>query len=165
MKISNEMCLFNVNLNVRYKDLFLITLAKLNGVHIKQKKTEISSKTSEEEEEYREKIKNVRLELNNLFKKLQISENDLDIKMKNLQKIQYTAKDSHELINHLSEDINFYNNRYSELDNYISNTKIELEKIREIKSTYQFLEKINLTRDNLSQLKHLNFPADGAVFR
>ena len=116
MKISNEMCLFNVSINVRFKDLFLITLAKMNGVHIKQKKSEISSKTSQEEEQYKEKIKNSRAELNNLFKKLNITENDLDFKMKKLEKIQYEAKDSHELINHILEDINFYMNRYFELD-------------------------------------------------
>jgi vacuolar-type H+-ATPase subunit I/STV1 len=158
MKHSNEMCLFKVSLNVRYKDLFLITLAKLHGVHIKKKTEQISSKTTEEEVIYKEKLKNLRLDLNNLFKKLDITDNDFqNIKVKDRKKVKYVAKDSHELINHLLEDINFYTNRFNELDKYISTTKIELEKIRTIKSTYQFLENVNLTRDNLSHLKDLNF--------
>lgn len=158
MKRNNEMCLFKINLNARYKDLFLIRLAKLHGVHIKKKSEEISSKTTDEETVYKEKLKNLRSDLDNLFKKLDIKENDLySLKIKESAKIKYIAKDSHEIINHLLEDINFYTNRYNELEKYIANTKIELEKIINIKNTYEFLEEIDLTRDNLSQLKNLNF--------
>ena len=158
MKRNNEMCLFKISLNARYKDLFLIRLAKLHGVHIKKKSEEISSKTTDEEIVYKEKLKNLRSDLDNLFKKLDIKENDLySLKIKESAKIKYIAKDSHEIINHLLEDINFYTNRYNELEKYIANTKIELEKIINIKNTYEFLEEIDLTRDNLSQLKNLNF--------
>ena len=158
MKRNNEMCLFKISLNARYKDLFLIRLAKLHGVHIKKKSEEISSKTTDEEIVYKEKLKNLRSDLDNLFKKLDIKENDLySLKIKESAKMKYIAKDSHEIINHLLEDINFYTNRYNELEKYIANTKIELEKIINIKNTYEFLEEIDLTRDNLSQLKNLNF--------
>jgi len=158
MKRNNEMCLFKISLNARYKDLFLIRLAKLHGVHIKKKSEEISSKTTDEELVYKEKLKNLRSDLDNLFKKLDIKENDLySLKIKESAKMKYIAKDSHEIINHLLEDINFYTNRYNELEKYIANTKIELEKIINIKNTYEFLEEIDLTRDNLSQLKNLNF--------
>ena len=158
MKLNNEMCLFKVSLNSLYKDLFLITLAKLHGVHVKKKSEEISSKNADEEVKSRENLKKLRTDLSNLLKKLDLKESDFhNIKMREEDKVKYTAKDSHELINHLLEDINFYTNRFNELDKYISNTKIELEKINDIIRSYKFLEKINLTRDNLSNLEHLNF--------
>ncbi|MFX0009544.1 MAG: V-type ATPase 116kDa subunit family protein [Candidatus Hermodarchaeota archaeon] len=158
MKLNNEMCLFKISLNSQYKDLFLITLAKLHGVHVKKKSEEISSKNAEEEVKSRENLKKLRTDLSNLLKKLDIKESDFhNIKLREEDKVKYTAKDSHELINHLLEDIDFYTNRFNELDKYISNTKIELEKIIDINRSYKFLEKINLTRDNLYNLKDLNF--------
>ncbi|MFX1356537.1 MAG: V-type ATPase 116kDa subunit family protein [Promethearchaeota archaeon] len=158
VKLSNNMCLFKVSLDRRYKDIFLATLAEIKGAHIKSKQEYQSTQITEAEEVYKEKLKSLSLNLNILFKKLDITENDFQfLKVKEKEKKKYTAKNSHELIDYLIEEINFYTNRYNELDKYISDTKIELEKIKIIDKTYDFLEKYNLTRENLTKLTYFNF--------
>ena len=120
MKISNKMSLFRVTIDREYKDMLLITLANLKIIHIKSR-SEYEVKTSTEEEEtFKEKIKNLKLNLDTLFKKFEISESDFnELKWKVDEKLKFEAKDSHELINYLLEEINFYANRYNELEKYI----------------------------------------------
>ncbi|MFW9945436.1 MAG: V-type ATP synthase subunit I [Candidatus Odinarchaeota archaeon] len=158
MKISKEMCLFLVKINPLYKDILLTTLAQLKIAHIKSKEEYISTQFTKEEEFYKERLKTLRTNLNLLFNKFNITENDFrEIKTKKTEKIQYVTKDSHELINHLLEEIAYYMNRFIELDKYISDTKIELERMINIKNSYEFLERYNLTRENLQKLTNLEF--------
>ncbi|MFX1317385.1 MAG: V-type ATP synthase subunit I [Promethearchaeota archaeon] len=160
MKLDNKMSLFKVIIDRKYKDTLLLYLAKFKTAHIKSRIEYDVKKSTEEEELFKEKIKNLRLNLETLFKKLEINESDFNgLRVKEDDKLKYIAKDSHELINYLLEEINFYTNRFNELEKYIINTKIELEKISNLNNTYQFLEKFGLTRDNYNYLSQFNFKA------
>jgi len=160
MKFDNKMSLFKVTIDRNYKDILLLNLAKFKITHIKSRIEYDVKRSTEEEELFKEKIKNLRLNLDILFKKLEINESDFNIlKGKVDDKLNYVAKDSHELINYLLEEINFYTNRFNELEKYIINTKIELEKINNLNKTYQFLEKFDLSRDNFNYLSQFNFKA------
>ncbi len=155
MKITNEMCLFNVIIEDRYQELLLTDLAELKAIHIKSKKL-----YQKEESTKKEDIKTLRMNLDNLFKKLDLYENDFnEIRGTIKETINFTAKDSSELITNLLEEVYFYTNRFNELEKYISTTKIEFEKIKIINETYTLLDTINLTRNNLSKLNYFNFQA------
>ena len=155
MKVTNEMCLFSIIIDDRYEELLLINLAEIKAIHIKSKKIYLK-----EESLVKEDIKTLRMNLDNLFKKLDFYESDFnEVKVTDKEKIKFTAKDSSELISSLLEEIYFYTNRFNELEKYISTTKIELEKIKIINETYKLLETFNITRDNLSILTYFNFQA------
>ena len=133
MKFDNKMSLFKVTIDRNYKDILLLNLAKFKITHIKSRIEYDVKRSTEEEELFKEKIKNLRLNLDILFKKLEINESDFNIlKGKVDDKLNYVAKDSHELINYLLEEINFYTNRFNEFEKYIVNTRIELEKINNL---------------------------------
>ncbi|MFX1572948.1 MAG: V-type ATPase 116kDa subunit family protein [Promethearchaeota archaeon] len=154
------MSLFKVTLDREYKDMFLTTLAEAKVTHIKARSEYQVKKSKEEEDIFKEKVKNLRLNLDVLFKKLEIDELDFQgIKVKSKEKVIYNSKDSHELINDLLEEINYYTNRFDELERYITNSKIELEKITSLKFTYHFLEQFNLNRSNLASLTQFSFRA------
>ena len=157
MKPSIKMNLFNVIIEKHNKDLLLTNLAKTKSVHIKSKKI-YQKKQSSEEELYESNIKNLRVNLNSLFNRLEISKSDLlELQMKQHEKMDFVEKDSHDLLKSLSNEVNFFNNRFNELDIYISKTEIELEKINTIKKSYQFIEKFNVSRENLLSLTQFNF--------
>ncbi|MFX1425738.1 MAG: V-type ATP synthase subunit I [Promethearchaeota archaeon] len=156
MTNKTVMCLFDVNIRNNYKDLLLQELSQINLIHIKPKqKTE---ETPEKEDNIIEKIKNLRANIEELFKALKISDYDLqNLKHKKDDRIEFKVKDINELIAYILEEINFYNNRVVELERYISKVKIELNKMKTVQEGYEFLDKINFSRDNLSKLNQLAF--------
>ncbi|MFX1326996.1 MAG: V-type ATP synthase subunit I [Promethearchaeota archaeon] len=152
---KDEFCLMRAEINQNYKDQFIMELSNMNAVHIKSKKKSKYEKGSEEKDPFREKIKDLRKNLNNLFKKLEISEYDLqNLKTKKNEKVEFVTQDFHELINSLLEEIDFYTNRAIELNTYISKGKIEVDNLNSIKVSYKFLKKINLNTENLQKLRH-----------
>ncbi|MFX1380632.1 MAG: V-type ATP synthase subunit I [Promethearchaeota archaeon] len=149
------MCLFDINIRNSYKDLLLQELSQINLIHIKptQKKEEIKKKDIE-----LDRIKNLRANIEELFKSLKISEYDLqNLQPKKNERIEFKVKDIDELISIMLEEIDFYSNRVAELERYIAKVKIELNRMKTIEEGYKFMEKVNLTRDNLSYMNQLAF--------
>ncbi len=156
MTNKTVMCLFDISIRNSYKDLLLQELSQINLIHIKPKqKTEESQKKSDKN---LERIKKLRVNLEDLFKALKISDYDLqNLQTKKSERIEFKVKDINELITHTLEEIDFYNNRVAELERYMAKAKIELNKMKTIEESYKFLERVNLTRDNLSYLNQLAF--------
>ncbi|MFX1257980.1 MAG: hypothetical protein ACFFAN_08980, partial [Promethearchaeota archaeon] len=152
------MCLFKVAVYRNYIDSLLNHLSKINNVHIKSKPKEESQiiSKSEEEDILLKKIKKLRQDTDDLFKKLKINEINFQ-RIKVEKKEKFIVKDLQELSNHILEEINFYANRIYELERYIAKARIELENIKTIRECYKFLEKFNLNRFSLSYFKQLNF--------
>lgn len=158
MKFGNEMSLFKIIIDKDYKDLLLTNLAEFKLTHIREKGEYQSKIKNEEEDIFKDKLKNLRLNLEMLLKKLDITELDFqELNIKKGEKINFVAEDSHDLINNFLEEINFYTNRFNELERYTSTTRIELEKINNIEKTYQFLENYGISRENLSNLAYFDF--------
>jgi len=150
------MVLFRVNLSPEYKEVLLQYLSNLKLVHIKSK-SEISEKI-EKENLLSIKIKNVRQNLESLFKDLKITEPDFQkLKFKERDKKKFEVRDIDDLLNQILNEIYFYANRINELKKYIATIEIELERINIIHGTYILLERYNLTRDNLLKFKRLKF--------
>ncbi|MGB5912981.1 MAG: V-type ATPase 116kDa subunit family protein [Promethearchaeia archaeon] len=159
MTHKNEMCLFKVIINSKYKDALLNNLSKINNVHIKSKQGYQTSRKSEEKDPFLGILKNLRQDLNNLFNKLGVNESIFQ-ELKRVDKeerIEFVVDDIRELVNTIGEEITFYLNRINELDRYIAKVKIELGNIQVIKTSYTFLEQFNLNRNSLSSLNQLNF--------
>lgn len=158
MKFGNEMALFKIQINKDYKDLLLTKLAEFKLAHIREKGEYKSKIKTEEDDLFKDKLKNLRLNLEMLLKKLDITELDFQqLNIKKGEKINFDAKDSHDLINHLLEEINFYTNRFNELERYTATTRIELEKMNNFEKTYHFLENYGISRENLSNLDYFDF--------
>lgn len=152
------MSLVKAIINSKYKENFLYQLANLNTVHIKPK-TGISLKEYlAQERNFTDKVKNLRENLNALFRKLKLSEADFqDLRFKKNERVEMSVKDLNDLLNQTSEEINFFYNRVIELERYISRAKIELENIETIKLSYLFLSQINLNRESLTNFDQLTF--------
>ena len=150
--------LIKAELNHNYKDRFLIELSNLNLVHLKKKeKVKIKDEKSEKDP-IMEKIKNLRKNLNALLRRLNLSETILsDIKIKETERIEFSAKDLSELINHIIEEVDFYNNRVVELQRYINKGTIELDYLKLLRICYNNLESLNLTKDDIQSLKQFKF--------
>ncbi|MHA1670295.1 MAG: V-type ATP synthase subunit I [Promethearchaeota archaeon] len=158
MKFGNEMALFKIIIDRDYKDILLTNLAEFKLAHMREKGEYQSKIKTEEEDIFKNKLKNLRLNLEMLLKKLDITELDFQaLNIKKEEKINFVAKDSNDLINYFFEEINFYTNRFNELERYTSTTKIELEKINNLEKTYHFLENYGISRENLSNLAYLDF--------
>ena len=144
-------------MNSAYKDSLLYQLSQINAVHIKSK-SGAHLKEFLDEQLYSDKIKVLRDNLNSLFKKLAINPSEFqELRVKKKERLEFVVKDLEELLNHTLEEINFFHNRVIELESYITKAKIELENINIIRKTYIFLERFNLTRDNLTYFNHLKF--------
>ncbi|MFX1273933.1 MAG: V-type ATP synthase subunit I [Promethearchaeota archaeon] len=158
MKDSNLMCLFKVIILNDEKDNFLNYLAGLNLVHIKEnKKTTVKEKITDKNT-LEQKVRKLSDNLNSFFDKIGISENTFEnYKIKTESRSKFNVKDLGELIYHISDELNFFINRYNELERYIAIAKIELENLTLIKKSYIFLEKFNLKRSSLSVFNHLDF--------
>jgi len=155
---KDEFSLMKAEINQNYKDQFLIELSNVNAVHIKPKEKPKLEKELEEKSPIGQKVKALRKNLNTLFNRLDITEYDfLELKAEKEKRIEFTAKDLHELITHLLEEIDFYTNRIIELKSYISKGRIELENLIILRSCYKFLEKINLNKKNLESITQFNF--------
>ena len=154
---SSELSLIKATVDKSYKNSLLTELSTMNAVHIKLK-TKVARKTLEEKDPLVLKIKNLRRDLDLLFDKLELYENDfLDLKVGKIQKVEFGAKNIIDLINHINEEINFYMNRITELKRYSSKNQIELEKLKVINNCYSFLESLNLKRESLTIFNQLNF--------
>ncbi|MBY9021811.1 MAG: hypothetical protein KGD67_12205, partial [Candidatus Lokiarchaeota archaeon] len=138
--------------------LLLTNIAEFKLAHVKEKEIYKSKIKTDEELLFKDKLKDFRLNLEILLKKLDITELDFqELKVREGEKINFVAIDSNDLLNQLFEEINFYTNRVNELEKYISSTKIELEKITNVKITYLFLMNYDISRENLSNLAHFDF--------
>jgi len=86
MTRKTEMTLFNVVINSNYKDRLLNQLSIVNNVHIKTKEGTQIKKKIEEKDPLMKKIKTLRQNLDNLFKKLDINESNFqELKIKTNQ--------------------------------------------------------------------------------
>jgi len=158
VKISNEMVLVDIVINSEYKDLLLIHLAKFKVAHIKIKSEFLTEKAEESQNKLKNKIKDLRLSLNELFNKLDIRDLEFhELRNKNYEKLDFVAKDINELIDYLLEEINFYSNRFTELERYISQAVIALENIINLKISYLFLSKYDFSRKSLIGFDKLRF--------
>ncbi|MFX1364043.1 MAG: V-type ATP synthase subunit I [Promethearchaeota archaeon] len=156
MVTKTVMCLFDVAIHNDYKDFLLQELAQIKVVHIRPKEKIIEN--VEKGDRFSEKIKTLRSEIERLFKMLNITDNDIQrLNVKKKERIEFVVKDILELINYILEEINFYNNRVAELGKYVAKVNIEQDKMKIIEESYNFLNNIGVSRDNLSQLKQLSF--------
>ena len=155
---KDEFCLMKADINYNYKDQLLIELSNLNTVHIKPKeKSEIKGEL-EDKKPIVEKIKLLRKSLNTLFNKLDINETDIkNLRIDKSARIEFKALDLNELINHILEEIDFFTNRVTELQSYIAKANIELENLNIVKICYKYLEKLNITKDNVTNLNYFRF--------
>ncbi|MFW9865434.1 MAG: hypothetical protein ACFFEN_04980, partial [Candidatus Thorarchaeota archaeon] len=159
MTTKTMMCFFDISLNKKYSSLLLHELSTIKKIHLKPK-LEPEKSLGKEEGENVENIKKLRTALEELFKKLKIT--NYDFQKLNIDKKErkiFEVKDISELINYLLEEISFYSNRVAELESYIIKVKLELEKIKTIEESYRFLEKTNLNRNSFSNFKILSFKA------
>ena len=158
MKQKDQLSLMTCIINSGYKDSVLNYLSKLNSVHIKSRKTSLIKDKSEEKSPLSEKAKKLRQSIDEFFNKLRITEFSFqDLKVDQDEKTEFIVRDLNELANHVLEEIDFYTNRYNELERYVTKAKIELENIATIKQCYIFLERFNIKRDSLSNFQALNF--------
>ncbi|MFX0002029.1 MAG: V-type ATP synthase subunit I [Candidatus Hodarchaeota archaeon] len=155
---KDEFCLMKVDINYNYKDQLLIELSNLNTVHIKPKEKSELQGEIEEKKPIVEKINLVRKNLDTLFNRLDINQEDINnLRINKSERIEFKAQDLDELINHVLEEIEFFTNRAIELKSYISKAKIELENIEIVKKCYKYLEKIEITNNNVPNLKYFKF--------
>ena len=158
MKQKDQLSLFTCKISSGYKDSLLNYLSDLNMVHIKSKSKSPIKEMSKEKDDFSEKAKKLRQSLDEFFKRLRITEFSFqDLYVKKEERVEFIVKDLNELANLIQEEIDFYTNRYSELERYIARAKIELERITTIKQVYMFLERFNLKRESLSHFSVLNF--------
>lgn len=156
MTNKTMMCLFDVTISNDFKDLLLQQLSQINLIHIKPK--EQTEEPQKKGDNVIERIKRLRANAEELFKSLKISVNDLqNLRPHKDERKEFTVKDIDELINYMLEEVDFYSNRVAELGRYIAKVEIELNKMKTIKEGYTFLEKINFSRENLSNLDVLAF--------
>ena len=158
MKLTNEMALFDVIIDSDYKDLLLVHIAELKAAHVKLKSEELHDKSEEKKDFLKENIKELRLSLNELFNKLDITESRFkELSTQRIEKQTFNAQNLDEIINHLSEEIDFYSNRVRELERYINKAKIRLDEMINLKITYLFLLKFDFSRESLLAFKNLSF--------
>ncbi len=158
MAKKNVMVLFKVNLNRNYKNLLLQHLSQLKQVHIKPKSEKSGS--YEMDKELFDRIKTLSQNLETLFKDLNITESDFQkLSFEESDRPKFKGKDIDDLLNQLSNEINYFSNRINELKKYLTSIEIELDKISNIHASYLFLEKYKVTRDKLLKFKHLEFKA------
>jgi len=150
--------LIKAELNSNYKDRFLIELSNLNLAHLKSKEKQKIKGELSEKDPLKEKIEDLRSNLNALFKRLEIKESDLlELKVSKSERLEFHVKDLSELINHILEEVDFFNNRVIELQSYINKGTIEFDYLKILKICYTNLEPLNLTKGNISILKQFKF--------
>jgi len=158
MVSKNEFSLIKTEINHNYKDQFLIELSNLNVVHIKPREQSKIKEELKEKDPLKETIKDLRKNLNSLYKRLEINELDvLELKIPKDDRIEFIARDLPELINHIVEEIDFYANRVVELNSYITKGIIELENLKLIKNCYSCIEKLNLNAEKIDSVKQFKF--------
>ncbi len=158
MKNHTEMTLFRVTINKNFKDKFLNQLSQIRNVHIKER-TDLAAKKSEqalEEQVIINKLKKLRQLSDSLFKKLNIKATDFaQLKIENKQ--IFSGENLEEIIDHVTEEINFYVNRINELERYIVKASMELEAMKLNEECFKFLNDFGLNRTNLNYFSQLGF--------
>jgi vacuolar-type H+-ATPase subunit I/STV1 len=150
----SKITLFKVIIQRNLKDSLLMELADQENVHIKEREQE---KIEKKTKEYKDIIKNLRINLRDLFKKLNISVSELNqITVEDKEKKEFKVKDLYELTHHMTDETNFYMNRINELERYINKATLELESVLDIESTYRFLDKFNFSRKELRYFDQLD---------
>ncbi len=158
MAKKDNFYLMKTEINPIFRDQFLIELSNLASVHIKKKEKTKITEDLEERELLSDRIKDLRKNLNTLLKKLNITDYILsELKVDELEKIEFTANDLPELINHLFEEVNFYNNRVNELQSFVAKGTIELENLKTLKACYKSLERLNMKKDSLVDINQFKF--------
>jgi len=153
MKKTNEMSLVKITINNYYKDNILNYLSKKNIIYIKPKE-----KPKIKEKPVLEKIVILRQNLETLFRNFKILRFDFsNLKFDESERIPFEVKDLHELINLIQEELDFYTNRFNELDRFIAKATIELEKLNILKRGYEFMDNFNLNRESSTYFKQLKF--------
>ncbi|KKN42218.1 hypothetical protein LCGC14_0715430 [marine sediment metagenome] len=155
---GKEFSLMKAEIGYNFKDKFLVELSNINAVHIKEKSKSKIKDNIETKKPLLERIKKLRENLDDLFSKLKINPFDfVDLTVDKEDRAEFVADDINDLINNITEDVEFYTNRFTELNRYISKEIIELENLKTIKSSYEYLEKIFLSRETVSNLNQFNF--------
>ncbi|MFX1377343.1 MAG: hypothetical protein ACFFA0_16205, partial [Promethearchaeota archaeon] len=158
MTKRNEFSLLKVDINHNYKDQLLVELSNLNIVHIKPVEEDKIMEKIEVKDPLEEKIKYLRKNLNDLYRRLEINEFDiLRLKTAKDDRIEFISKDLTELIGHIVEEIDFYTNRVIELNGYISKGIIELENLNVIRKCYGYIEILNLNTEKIALLEQFEF--------
>lgn len=158
MKHKDQLSLFTCRISSGYKDSLLNYLSDLNLVHIKSKSQPHIKEKMKVKDMFSEKAKKLRQSLDEFFKRLRITEFSFqDLKVEKDERTEFIVKDLNELAYLIQEEIDFYTNRYSELERYVARARIELESITTIRQAYVFLERFNLKRESLSNFSALNF--------
>ena len=151
------MSLFNVVINRNLGISLLMSLAEQQIVHIKPKISEEIQEQLEYETKHKKEIQELKDILQDLFKTLEINQSDFEtLESEMNEKKEFEIKDLYELIHYLKDEINFYRNRIKELERYITKANIELENINNIKITYKFLDKFDLSRTSVRYFNQLN---------
>ncbi len=155
---QNLMTLFKVTVENIYKFELLRRLSELGLVHIKSKYKDKKEKSSEPKDSELNKIKKLRELLDNLFTKLNVNVADFKkLKENRNEKAEIIEKNLKELIDHTSDEINFYLNRVTEVEKYIVKAKIELDQLKTLKIAYLFLNNYSLNKNSLSVFNKLAF--------
>jgi len=155
---KDEFCLMKADINNNYKDQLLIELSNMNEVHIKPKEKSELKGELEDKRPIIEKINRLRKNLNTLFNRLDINETDIkSLRIKKSERIEFKAQDLNELINHILEEIDFFTNRVTELKSYVAKATIELENIKTVKLCYKNIEKLSITKNNVTNLNYFKF--------
>jgi len=155
---GKKFSLMKVEISNNFKDKLLVELSNINTVHIRSKETPKIKENLDVKNPLLEKIKKLRENLDSLFGKLKINPFDFaDLNVDKIDRAEFLADDINQLISRILEDIEFYTNRFTELNRYISKEIIELEHLKIIKISYEYLEKIFLSRERVSNINHFNF--------
>lgn len=150
----SKITLFKVIIQKKLKDSLLMDVADEKIVHIKEREQE---KLKQEKKEYKDIINNLRQNLEDLFKKLNISKSEFkELDVKEEDKKEFRVKDLYELTHQITDEISFYMNRINELERYINKATLELENVQDIEATYKFLNKFKFSRKDLRYFDQLD---------
>jgi len=160
MRSHRSMDLVKVVVYKSNKDVLINFLSSLKFVHVKIRSEKNNIKLSEYYKENNliyEKIKKLRENINYLHKKLNITANDIEhLKFDKKDKLQFIGSNVKELINRISVETDFFINRITELEKYVSKAQIEQENLNLIKDSYTFLDKYKLNKLSLTKLNQLS---------
>ena len=152
-----ELSLFEVLINNEYKESLLNYLATVKNVQIKE--LDVKVEKTEKDIENTEKLKKLRNNLISLYNRLEIEESDLNLNQED--KIEFNATSLYNLIGYLSDEVDYYNNRLAELNEYHTNAQIELENLVLLKSSYKFLQEFEINREYLQIFNFFTFKVFG----
>jgi vacuolar-type H+-ATPase subunit I/STV1 len=154
-----KMSLFDIVIKKNVGISLLMSLAEEGIVHIKPRDVVQIQEQLEYKKKHKKEIQELKTILDDLFKALEINQSTLENLEIPEKKEEFKIKDLYGLIHYIKEEINFYMNRINELERYITKANIELENINNIKSTYTFLDQLDLNRTALRYFNQLDLKA------